>query len=377
MRVGRSARPRPGEGEGSGKDEGSGSTHHAPLEFDRKAAELAALGFQRVETALEGRVESLGDGRHKVLSGEPSMGTLVTLTLLSDSVDRAREAMGLAFDEMQRVVDLLNRYDPKSALFVLNERGSLQGPPPELGVVVWGSLRMNQLSGGAFDPTVQPLVDLFRARSLRDSGLRAAADAEVSEARALVDARAVTQSRREISFGKKGMGMTLDGVAKGHVVDRMAEILLSRGIRDFLINAGGDIRAEGLREDGSPWRVGVQDPAKEGALPDIVAVTGGAVATSGSYEIYFDPDRIHHHIVSAASGASPQESQSVSVLAPTAMQADALATSVFVMEPRAGMAFIDSLPDCACLIVDGRGNRHASGRWRSAADSPNPKAGAQ
>ena len=171
------------------------------------------------------------------------------------------------------------------------------------------------------------------------------------------------------------MGVTLDGIAKGYVVDRVAEVLLDYGLTDYLINAGGDIRSSGHREDGQPWQVAVQDPEMLEGFPDVIPLTGMAVATSGSYEIYFDSDRKHHHIVSSRDGTSPQLSQSVSVVAPTAMEADALATSVFVMDPEGGVAFIDSIPQCACLIVDRRGRQWRSARWRSAADLPTPKAG--
>ena len=173
------------------------------------------------------------------------------------------------------------------------------------------------------------------------------------------------------------MGITLDGIAKGYVVDRIAGVLSDHGLKDYLINAGGDIRSAGTREDGQPWRVGVQDPAKEDHLPDVIALSGMAVATSGSYEIYFDPERTHHHIVSAGTGSSPQLSESVSVIAPSALEADALATSVFIMEPEAGVAFIDSIPQCACLIVDSDGRQLSSARWQSVADFSFPKAGTQ
>jgi thiamine biosynthesis lipoprotein len=90
------------------------------------------------------------------------------------------------------------------------------------------------------------------------------------------------------------------------------------------------------------------------------------VATSGSYEVYFDPDRLHHHIVEAGAGRSPTECTSVSVVAPTAMAADALATSVFIMGAARGVRFVDSLPGCACLIIDRNGEQLRSRSWRSA-----------
>jgi thiamine biosynthesis lipoprotein len=309
------------------------------------------------------------------------MGTLVSVTAVHESSTLIQEAAGRAFQEMERLVNLLNRYDPQSALSFLNVEGSIDDPPPELLAVMCQSRYFHQASQGAFDPTVQPLVDLFRngsspgsvSGSESDQGLPS--EDRILSALALVDGRKIEVGEDGICLGSPGMGVTLDGIAKGHVVDRMAAVLNEKGLQDFLIDAGGDIRASGAREDGKPWRVGVQDPKKQGDLPDVIGLTGGAVATSGSYEIYFDRDRTHHHIVSARNGTCPQKSQSVSVIAPTTLAADALATAVFVMGPERGLAFIESFPQCACLIVDETGRPLRSKGWRSANDLPTSKAG--
>ena len=348
----------------------------SPRVADKMAA-LSALGFQRVQSLpMAAEIIPVPGHRHKVICSQPSMGTLVSVTAVHESSDQIQAAAGLAFQEMDRIVDLLNRYDSSSALSFLNTEGTIDGPPPELTAVMWQARFYHGASEGAFDPTVQPLVDLFR------NGIGSGPDApstptesEINEALSLVDGEKVELSPQVIRLADPGMGVTLDGIAKGYVVDRMAAVLGAQGLQDFLINAGGDIRSAGFREDGAAWRVGVQDPRKQGDLPDVIGLTNGAVATSGSYEIYFDRDRVHHHIVSARTGSSPQTSQSVSVVAPTTLAADALATSVFVMEPERGVAFIESFPQCACLIVDQHGRQLRSKGWRSATDPPTPKAG--
>jgi len=338
--------------------------------FAQQMAALSSLGFQRaVDPEVQAEVIPVTGNRFKVTCACPSMGTLVSVTAVNPSKDLVQEAAGLAFQEMDRVVELLNRYDPDSAVSFLNAEGAIQGPPPELSTVLSRALFYHEASRGAFDPTVQPLVDLFRNGE--------AEEADLLRALSLVNAKRVKMAPKTIRLAEPGMGITLDGIAKGYVVDCMARILEDHGLGDFLINAGGDIRSAGHREDGEPWRVGVQDPGKEGHLPDVIALSGMAVATSGSYEIYFDPDRTHHHIVSGQTGSSPQRSQSVSVTAPSALEADALATSVFVMEPEVGVAFIDSIPRCACLIVDQEGRQMSSTRWQSVADLSFPKAGTQ
>jgi thiamine biosynthesis lipoprotein len=333
-----------------------------------KMAALASMGFERVDLpGIATESVRVSRNRYKVTCTQPSMGTLVSVTSVHESEGLVQEASAQAFQEMDRVVNLLNRHDPSSALSYLNTERFMEGPPPELSTVLLQARFFHNATDGAFDPTVQPLVDLFRDGSPDES--------EVLEALALVGARSVEVSPRAIRLPRPGMGVTLDGIAKGFVVDRIAVVLREQGLKDFLINAGGDIRSGGFREDGEAWRVGVQDPQKRGDLPDVIGLIDGAVATSGSYEIYFDPGRTYHHIVSARTGNSPQSSQSVSVIAPTTLAADALATSLFVMEPERGVAFIESLPQCACLIIDQHGRQLRSKGWRSATDPPTPKAG--
>jgi thiamine biosynthesis lipoprotein len=352
-----------------------------------KAADLAALGFRRADPwPIPSECTPVAGDRHRISAARPSMGTLVSVTAIHPSRDLLEATLGQAFEEMDRVVGLLNRYDPASAVSILNSEGRIQGPPPELSSVMGEALIQNRISRGAFDPTVLPLVDRFRGRSMAGQPDSRAptgivppsapppTPGEIRQLLDLVDPSAVALGPRAIRLEKEGMGVTLDGIAKGYVVDRMAEVLLGREVTDFLIDAGGDIRSAGSRDDGRAWRVAVQDPGKRGAFPDVVPLSGMAVATSGSYEVYFDPDRTRHHIVDSRRGRSPQESQSVSVMAPTTMVADALATSVFLMAPDRGAAFIDSIPYCACLIVDRNGRQVRSARWRSASETLPTKA---
>jgi thiamine biosynthesis lipoprotein len=162
------------------------------------------------------------------------------------------------------------------------------------------------------------------------------------------------------------MRLTLDGIAKGYIVDAICAELVRGGVRRYLVDAGGDIRARGVNTRGRPWTIAVENPWHRGDYPDAISLTDAAVATSGSYERFYEPTHACHHIVDAATGRSPVRCSSVSVVAPTALAADALATSVFVMGPNDGLAFIEKLHGCACLILDRDGREHRSRRWRSA-----------
>lgn len=307
----------------------------------------------------------------QVVSSRTAMGTLVAITAIGRSEHTLEYAIGTAFEEMDRLIDLFNRYDSSSPLSQLNQAGHLDAPPPELAHVVGCALGYHRLSSGAFDISVAPIVDLFVKR-FGGAVPAPPSAAEISEVLDLVGARHVAASRRRITLAREGMALTLDGIAKGYIVDAIAKALERCGVRQFLINAGGDIRAKGRKTGARPWTVAVQDPWERGEWPDTIHLRDAAVATSGNYEVSFDDDRLFHHIVNARTGRSPRVAASVSVVAPTAVVADALATAVFVMGPEAGVAFVDGQRGCACLVIDRDGTQLKSRHWSSA---PHPADG--
>ena len=292
------------------------------------------------------------------------MGTLVSVTALVDSHDRAAAAIGAATAEMDRLITLLSRHDRASALTHLNQTGRLDDAPPEVVHVVGSALDYYRVSGGAFEMTVAPILDLVQARWAGHGAAPTAA--ELREALACVGSRHVRLARRRIRFARTGMAVTLDGIAKGYIVDVFARVLERHGVRQYLVNAGGDIRTRGTGEEGKPWTVAIRDPAGRGVLPVVLHTGNAAVATSGSYEMHFGDDLTVHHIVDARTGHSPTEVVSVSVVAPATLAADALATSVFVLGPADGIALVNRLRGCACLAIAGDGRRWESRRWRSA-----------
>ncbi len=304
--------------------------------------------------------------RHKVSSTRLAMGTVVSLTLIHDSRDEAQEALGLAFEEMDRLSGLLNRYVESTAVGCLNREGRLQASPPEVREVVMRSQHYHALTGGAFDITVKPLIDLFKERYQSGQPLDIP-QTSLERALELVDGRAVQVREEEIRFRRPGMGLTLDGIAKGYIVDRISESLGERGIRNHLVNAGGDIRTSGTRMDGAPWAVAIEDPKKRGRHPAVLHMRDGAVATSGNYEIYFDREKMVHHIVDPKTGISPNLHTSVSVRAQTAMDADALATGLFVMEPAEGARLVESILGAEAMLIAGNGRQWSSGGWKNEA----------
>ena len=121
----------------------------------------------------------------------------------------------------------------------------------------------------------------------------------------------------------------------------------------------------GLREDGNQWKIAIQDPAKKNNHLDVIELTDSSVATSGNYENYYDPEKIFYHIADPKTGFSPALNSSASVIAPTTMEADALATALMVMAPDYGIPFINSLPGREALIITREEKLIRSSGWKS------------
>lgn len=322
----------------------------------RQAAALLELGFECVPGPL-----TTGDVRDgdlwRITQALPAMGTRVAISVAHASRDCAEQALGSAWEAMHPAVRELSRHDPASPLSTLNESGRIDSAPAELLATLAAARRLHLRSGGIFDVTVLPLVEALRS----GAGLAAAA-----ELLPLVGDAGVHVGGRDLRLTRPGMAVTLDGIAKGRVVDVVAAALQGAGVRDYLVDAGGDIRAAGAPARGRAWSVGVRDPRGEGLLAGTLSVRDGAVATSGSYEIWFDEQRTCHHVVSPCDGSSPTELVSVTVLAPTAMLADGLATTAFLLGPAAGVAFVDSFAGSACLMVTRDGEQLRSRGWSHA-----------
>jgi len=302
----------------------------------------------------------------KVSQEKWAIGTRVSITAVDESRDRAEEAIGRSFDEITRLSKLFNRFEGATAVGTLNREGFIRDVPSEVTLVVGAALEYHRLTGGLFDITVKPVIDLFRSRY--DAGQPfPPPDKAFAEAVSLVGASAVSVSRGTIKIGREGAGITLDGIAKGFIVDRASSVMTGSGVRNHLVNAGGDIRTSGFKASGDPWTIAIQDPGRRGSSVSTIRIGTGAVATSGNYEVYFDREKMFHHIVDPRSGYSPFATTGASVRSNTAMEADALSTALFVMGPERAAGFAGSVPSCECLIVKKGGRIFTTPGWRNAA----------
>jgi thiamine biosynthesis lipoprotein len=206
-----------------------------------------------------------------------------------------------------------------------------------------------------FDVTFGALSGLWKFDHDQDNSIPDAVS--IRERLPLIDYRGLVLDARERSafLRRKGMRVNLGGIGKGYAVDRAAAILRERGVRDFMIQAGGDLYVSGRRGD-RPWRLGIRDP--RGPADSIFAaieLADGTFSTSGDYERAFVKNgRRYHHILDPRTGEPAGLCRSVTLVTPRAVLADALAKGVFILGPEAGMALIERLPGVEGVIVGAR-----------------------
>lgn len=269
------------------------------------------------------------------------MGTVINLAVTGPDSRATQEAIQATFAEMERLIALFDWRRPQSPLALLNRTGTLEAPPAELVELMQRAEQYSILSGGAFDISVQPLVEAYKA------GLGNAAAVQP-----LVNYQNIQVTAHAITLNQPGMALTLDGIAKGRVVDGATAILQMLGFHNILVEAGGDLMGLGTRADGAPWRVGIDHPRATGHdVLGVLPISRHAVATSGDYRHSFSQDFRHHHIIDPRTGLSPAELASVTVIAPSTTDADALSTTTLVLGAEEGLALLNRLPHVEGLFV--------------------------
>jgi thiamine biosynthesis lipoprotein len=300
------------------------------------------------------------------------------VTATPDAGDALRAAIDSRLEEVSRH---LSTWDDDSEISRFNRLegvGEEFPASPDLLRVMGAAREVFTLSGGAWDGTVRPLVDLW---GFGPSGSRRPAPSPQEIAAALDEVGFdQIEVRPAGALVKRTAGVTVDlsSIAKGYGVDAVAEVLASRAGGDFLVEIGGEVYASGSRPGGGPWRVGINRP-EPSAAPDevyrVVSLHDESLATSGDYRNFFlQRGARRSHVIDPRTGYPVANGVvSVTVRAPTCMRADGLATAVMVMGERDGLALVERLPDVEAFVVvanpDGGLRDHASSGFR-AEDAP-------
>jgi len=292
----------------------------------------------------------------------PMMGTSIEVILLDSDPEASSNAVDQAYAEIKRIEEQLSVRMRESKVSEINRSAGKRAVqvPAELLGLIRESIRIAGASHGAFDITVQGLGDLW---DFHGPVFRLPDPADVKDRLNLVDYRKIRlqQEGSTVFLEGEGMQISLGGIAKGYAVDRAVEVLRKSGIKGGIVSAGGDLFAFGKREDGEAWRVGVRNPRDPSKNICMIPVSDLAVATSGDYERYrMFEGRRYHHVIDPRTGYPSKGCMSVTVVAERALEADALATAVFVLGPEEGRALLEKLPGVEGVIVDRDGNITAS-----------------
>lgn len=282
------------------------------------------------------------------------MGTIAHIVAVAPNKKAAEACIEKAFAELVLVDERMSDYDETSELSKLNE-GGYENPvvvSPELFDVLAAAIEYSKKTDGAFDVTIGPVVDVWRKaakeqRKPTDEEL-AAAKEKVGCQKLLLDAE-----NRTAKFAVEGMRLDLGGIAKGYAIDRAARAMRAGGAVGGMVDVGGDIRCFGRRKDETQqWLIGLQNPEVEGDLLLKLRLNDTAVATSGDYRRFvLIGGQRYSHIFDPARSVSAQDLTSVTIIAPTAMQADILATAVSVMGKEKGLNLIESTPGTEAIII--------------------------
>ena len=271
-------------------------------------------------------------------------------------IDRGR-FLDHAAAAIDRLEDQLSTWRPESLISRWNRAAPTEAVA--LGQagdeVVREGMRIFTETDGAYDISVGALVRLWRTAGERGA---APTDAEIAAARNGIGADAIGATATGFTRGRAGIEIILDGLAKGYIVDRAADLLRDRGVRRGMVNAGGDLRTI-VAPGAAPIRIGIRDP--DGGPERILgsfALGDAAIATSGNYERFLEIGaRRYGHIIDPRTGQPAEGCASVTVMAASAMRADGLATGLFVLGPDRGIEVVESLPGVEAAILWRDGDR--------------------
>lgn len=315
---------------------------------ERRRVLLGGVGALAALAAGPAAFRALAEerGRRAATRAGLALGTTVSLTLVADGADRFEPAFRDAFAAIRAVEAAGSLFRPESALSRLNRDGRLDAPDPLLLTMLRFALTLAERSGGAFDPTVQPLWTLWSEATAKGErpGPTARADAVVR-----VGWRHVRVEDAGIRFDQPGMGLTLNGLIQGFAADRVMAALKAHGIADAFVDTG-EFGASGTHADGTPWRLGIAAHGAE-AMADVIAPFAGFAATSGDDATVFSPDQRDHHIFDPTTGLSPTLYSRVTVTAPSGLLADGLSTAAFVMGEPAAAALMQRYIGCSARFT--------------------------
>lgn len=283
------------------------------------------------------------------------MDTVINARVYVRTQEEGDRAIDAVLSLMEELEGELSRHVPGSPVDEINQRAGREPVkvPESVLFVVQRALELSAGTGGAFDITVAPLVDLW---AIGTEEARVPAPAELAARLPYVDYTLVQvdPAAGQIFLPREGMALDLGGVAKGYIVDQSIEALKDMGIESAYLDAGGDIRVLGSRPDGKPWRIGIRHPRDRNQIFAVLPLGPDlAVVTSGDYQRFFEEGgQRYHHILDPETGYPARKgAASVTVIAPDTITADLLSTAFFVLGVEESLRLTEGMPGVETVII--------------------------
>ncbi|MCE5287153.1 MAG: FAD:protein FMN transferase [Pelosinus sp.] len=283
------------------------------------------------------------------------MDTVIEITAYGP---QAEAGVKEVFAEIKHLHDITNNFDENSEVSQISRQAGLTqvAVDPELVAIIKLSNQLSDKLDSVFDITIGPLTELW---GVGHKGEFVPTQAEIDKACALVNYKLIQldETNHTVFLPSAGMKLDLGGIAKGYAVDRAIDILKSKGIKSALINAGGDVRVIGKKPDGSPWRIGVQDPrSSEGMIAALPLTIWDNMETSGDYQRFFlkDGER-YSHILDPRTGRQPRSITSVTIVGSRSGDDDVLSTVLFIVGAERGRELLKQFPGTEAVFVTNEG----------------------
>jgi thiamine biosynthesis lipoprotein len=286
------------------------------------------------------------------------MGSRFDITVVANDSIQANKYIDTAVAEISRIEKLISSWDDNSQTSEINRNA---GAKPlkvdkELFNLIERAIGISKLTDGAFDISY---ASMDRIWQFDGSMTVMPSEKEIKSSVEKIGYQNIVLDKKNSTVFLKleGMKIGFGAIGKGYAADKAKTLLISKGVPSGIINASGDMNTWGKQPNNEDWKVAITNPMNKNKVFALLPITNGAVVTSGNYEKYvnFNVKR-YTHIIDPRTGYPSTGIISVTVFAPKAELADALATSVFVMGKEAGLDRINQLPKIECIIIDDKGN---------------------
>jgi len=311
-----------------------------------------------------------GSDPKTVRKTEAIMGTDVTITVVAPTIEEGSAAIDAGMAELRRLDAMMSLYKDDSEITKVNRAAGMHPVKvsPEMIEVIEDAAVVSRLSGGVFDVTVGPLVVLWQ---MRLKAGKIPTDEEITRIRPLVNYRNIVLDRKASTIFLKKADMILDfGGIKGYMADRTADVIRKRGITNAIIAVAGDIWVLGHREDGKPWRIGVQHPRQQNKTLAVLDLSDKYISTSGDYERFVIVEhKRYHHIIDPRTGKPSKGVISVTLIGNKGALIDPLAKAPFILGPEEGLKIVKNV-GAEAIIVDDQGKVYTTDGIKNLLDEP-------